>query len=81
MRAEIQSLIDELRDIHEKQLQVYNYLEDLEEMCTKALDGVDYATLSRSVKSFENSRFRTATALNRVMRLLAPYIDSHEDKA
>lgn len=80
MRAEIQSLIDELHDIHEKQLQVCDYLEDLEEMFTKVLDGVDYATLSRSVQHFEHSRFQAAAALNRVMMLLNPYFDTHDVK-
>lgn len=77
MVPELKILRDRLHDQGEAQLQLCNYLQDLEEMFSKAPSPEDWQLLKRAVKAFEDSRFKCATALNRCMMRLDPFYDNY----
>ena len=77
MVPELEILRARLHDQGEAQVQLCNYLEDLEEMFSRAPSPEDWMLLKRAVQSFEDSRFRCAAALNRCMMRLNPYYDSY----
>ena len=77
MIPELEILRARLHDQGEAQVQLCNYLEDLEEMFSRAPSPEDWMLLQRAVKSFEDSRFKCAAALNRCMMRMNPYYDSY----
>lgn len=77
MRPELEILRTSLNEQREAQIYLCNYLEDLEEMFSSAPSPEDWMMLQMAVKSFEDSRFKCAAALNRCMMRINPYYDTY----